>query len=88
MALEERNYDLNLGECVVSPACDPVGQTLVECDFRKKYGAVILSIIRVDHSILHNPPADTKVLADDILLVLGTPEQLAALKLDLSGQGK
>ena len=80
LALEETNYDLNLGECPVSPNSELVGQTLVECSFRKRYGAVILSIIRQDHSILHNPPADTRVMAEDILLVLGTPDQLEELK--------
>jgi voltage-gated potassium channel len=84
LALEESNYDLNLGESVVSEHSEVVGQTLVECDFRKRYGAVILSIIRSDHSILHNPPADTKVLAGDILVALGTPDQLKALKLEMS----
>ena len=84
LALEESNYDLNLGECPVSPDCSLVGQTLVECSFRKTYGAVILSIIRHDHSILHNPPADTKVMANDILLILGTPDQLEELKRALS----
>ena len=84
LALEESNYDLNLGESLVSEKSELVGQTLVECDFRKRYGAVVLSIIRKDHSILHNPPADTKVLEGDILVALGTPSQLKALKSELS----
>lgn len=84
LALEETNYDLNLGESLVSKDSELVGQTLVECNFRARFGAVILSIIREDHTILHNPPADTKVMAGDILVALGTPDQLKALKAELS----
>ena len=84
LALEESNYDLNLGESVVSENSDIVGQTLVECNFRNRFGAVVLSIIRQDHSILHNPPADTEVQAGDILVALGTPDQLKAMKIAIS----
>lgn len=84
LALEESNYDLSIGECAVPETSDLVGQTLVECNFRARFGSVILSIIRADRSILHNPPANTKLCADDILVVLGTPDQLVAMKAEFS----
>lgn len=87
LALEESNYDLTIGEVAVPGTSDLVGQTLVECNFRARFGSVILSIIREDRTILHNPPANTKLCAQDILVVLGTPEQLQAIKLEF-GIGK
>jgi len=80
LALEESNYDLSIGEAAVPETSDLVGQSLVQCNFRSRYGSVILSIIRADRSILHNPPADTKLCAGDILVILGTPSQLKDLK--------
>jgi len=80
LALEETNYDLTISECALPGSSELVGQSLVEVKFRARFGSVILSIIRKDRTILHNPPAETKLCADDILVVLGTPEQLAALK--------
>lgn len=80
LALEETNYDLSIGECPVPENSELVGQSLVQANFRARFGAVILAIIRADRTILHNPPADTKICGDDILVVLGTPEQLNGLK--------
>lgn len=83
LAMEESNYDLTIGECAVPDSSELVGQTLVQCNFRARFGSVILSIIRADRTILHNPPADTPLCGGDILVILGTPEQLKALKAEL-----
>ena len=83
LAMEESNYDLTIGECAVPESSELVGQSLVECNFRARFGSVILSIIRADRTILHNPPANTLLCAADILVVLGTPSQLEALKAEL-----
>lgn len=88
LALEESNYDLTIGECAVPESSDLVGQSLVQCNFRSRYGSVILSVIRADRTILHNPPAETKLGAKDILLVLGTPDQINALKAEFGVQKK
>jgi voltage-gated potassium channel len=79
LALEEATYDLTIAEYPIPPKSELVGKTLVSSEFRKRYGAVILSLIREDRSIVHNPPADTVFAAQDILVVLGTPSQLQSL---------
>jgi Trk K+ transport system NAD-binding subunit len=53
--------------------------TLSESDFRARYGLVILSVIRDDRTILHNPPANMVFAANDILVVLGSPSQVQTL---------
>jgi voltage-gated potassium channel len=79
LALEEAQYDLTIAEYPVPPESELVGKTLAESDFRARYGMVILSLIRHDRTILHNPPAATVFAAHDILVVLGTPSQVHAL---------
>ncbi|MCA9794010.1 MAG: potassium channel protein [Candidatus Eremiobacteraeota bacterium] len=84
LALEQTNYDLAIEECPVAETSSLVGQTLAECGFRVRFGAVVLSIIRETREILHNPSADTAVLGHDILVVLGKPDQLRAIREALS----
>ncbi len=84
LALETTNYDLVIEECLVPPDSSLVGKTLAESAFRGRYGAVILSVIREDREILHNPAADAKFLANDVLVVLGKIEQLQELRASLA----
>lgn len=80
VALEQANYDLTIDEWEVPPASPVVGHTLVESQFRHKYGAHVLAVIRKDRSVVHNPPPDTRLVAGDILIMLGTPAQLEAAR--------
>ncbi len=80
LALDQANYDLTISEYPIPDSSDLVGQTLAESAFRARFGAVVLSLIRADRSIVHNPPAETRLGAKDILVVLGTPAQLQALR--------
>lgn len=84
LALEQSNHALTISECPIPETSELVGQTLVESGFRARFGAVILAIIREDREILHNPAADTQIQKNDILVVLGTPDQLEALKTALA----
>lgn len=80
LALEKTHYDLTIAEYALPPDSPMVGQTLQDSAFRSRYGLIILSIIRLDRSIVHNPPADTLFSAGDILVLLGTPAQVQALR--------
>ena len=52
------------------------GKTLADLELRKKLGVNVLGIIRESGNIL-NPQSDTEIEAGDVLLVLGTSEQIA-----------
>ena len=54
------------------------GKTLRELDLRRRFGVSVLAIKRQD-SMLVNPSGEEKILEGDILVVLGTTEQLAKL---------
>ncbi|MCO6452310.1 MAG: TrkA family potassium uptake protein [Caldilineales bacterium] len=50
-----------------------VGQTLAQADLRRKYGLTVIAIHRGD-DVLVNPSADTQILQDDELLMIGRIE--------------
>jgi len=55
-----------------------LGKTLRELDVRKRFGVSVLAIKRGENLIV-NPMGDEKVLPGDILVVLGTTEQLSSM---------
>jgi len=55
-----------------------LGKTLRELDVRRRFGVSVLAIKRGENLIV-NPMGDEKVLPGDILLVLGTTEQLSSM---------
>jgi CPA2 family monovalent cation:H+ antiporter-2 len=52
------------------------GKSLAEVELRKKYGVTVLAIRR-DSRMLPNPEPDMQLLAGDLLIVMGTPENLS-----------
>lgn len=80
LALEQTNYDLTIEECALSETSPMTGVKLKDSGIRQQFGGVVLSIIRADHEILHNPDPDTLCQAGDILITLGTPEQLRKMR--------
>jgi trk system potassium uptake protein TrkA len=53
-----------------------LGKTLRELDIRRRFGVSVLAIKRGENLIV-NPMGDEKILPGDILVVLGTTEQLS-----------
>ena len=55
-----------------------LGKTLRELDVRNRFGVSVLAIKRGENLIV-NPMGDEKILPGDILVVLGTTEQLSSM---------
>jgi trk system potassium uptake protein TrkA len=55
-----------------------LGKTLRDLDVRRRFGVSVLAIKRGENLIV-NPMGDEKVLPGDILVVLGTTEQLSTM---------
>jgi trk system potassium uptake protein TrkA len=55
-----------------------LGKTLRELDVRRRFGVSVLAIKRGENLIV-NPVGDEKILPGDILVVLGTTEQLSSM---------
>ncbi len=59
--------------------CPCVGQTLSEARLRLQSGALVLAIRRSDGALLGGPTGETELMAGDLLICMGTPEQLRQL---------
>lgn len=70
---------LDIFEVHLSPDSNLVGQTLEECGFRQRYGAIVRAIRRGD-STVHTALETTPLRQRDVLLVQAPREQLEALR--------
>jgi CPA2 family monovalent cation:H+ antiporter-2 len=52
------------------------GQSLAQVALRKKHGVSVLAIRR-EEKMMSNPDAETQLLANDVVVVLGTPDRIA-----------
>lgn len=72
--------ELYLEEFRLDPAiCPCVGQTLGKAKLRSQTGALILAIRRADGTLIGGPTADTQLMSGDLLICMGTAEQLRQL---------
>lgn len=68
--------DVEISTFRVDESSPIVGKSLAEIDLRKRYGVTLLAIRR-NSQILSNPGGDTILCANDVLVILGLPEELA-----------
>lgn len=68
---------------LIPPASDLVGLTLKDTDLRKNYGVTVIGIQRKDLKIT-GPGADEVIQGEDILFVMGSPENLSRLSRAIS----
>ncbi len=64
--------------------CTCVGQTLREARLRSQSGALVLAIRRADGNLVAGPTGDTRLMSKDLLICMGTAEQLRSLNRILS----
>ncbi len=69
-----------LEECMIDPiSCPCVNQSLKQIGLRSLSGALVVAIRRQNGQLIVSPTAETILLAFDILICMGTPEQLNQL---------
>jgi CPA2 family monovalent cation:H+ antiporter-2 len=85
-AREEQNkqpeilpWDTHLTELTVSPESELVGKSLIELAVREKYG-VNIALIERGHKMIPTPGRDERLYPNDKVMLIGTDEQLAAVK--------
>lgn len=72
-------------EFLIDPqTCPCVGQTLREARLRSQSGALVLAIRRIDGTLIGGPTGETELVPGDLLICMGTAEQLRALNQILS----
>lgn len=72
-------WDSHLLELIVAPESTLVGQTLVDLAVREKYG-INIALIERGKIIIPTPARDERLYPNDKVLVIGTDDQLAAVK--------
>ncbi|PLX15873.1 MAG: potassium channel protein [Salinivirgaceae bacterium] len=72
--------DVNLDEiqCIAVP--DGEKTTIASLSLRQKTGVNVVGIKKINGELIHNPRPDIKIAKKDILLVLGTPEQIQSMR--------
>lgn len=72
-------------EFLLAPqTCPIVGQTLRDARLRSQTGALVLAIRRADGNLIAGPNGDTMLAPGDLLICMGTAEQLRELNRILS----
>ena len=79
VVMHERTLEFRLEEVPVVAGSSLVGQTLRQTHLRDRTGALVLAMRRPDGSFQTNPPPDTLITADLILIAIGTQAELGAL---------
>jgi CPA2 family monovalent cation:H+ antiporter-2 len=67
--------DVEIRSIRVGKRSKAAGMTFGELNLRKNYGVSALAISR-NHKIISGPEAKTKIISDDILLVISSPENI------------
>ena len=80
VVMHSGNLELVLEECRVQPDSHMHGKTVAEAEVRRRTGANVLAVRRHDQgTILTNLPSDMRFAPGDVLIALGTHEQLRTL---------
>ena len=80
VALEQNNFDITIEEFTVSQSSPLAWLSLKDSGIRQNFGGVVMSIIKEDRAIVHNPDPGLVCQPGDILITLGTPEQLKKMR--------
>jgi voltage-gated potassium channel len=80
-ALHVANLDLQVEEVAVSENSPMAGMTLQQCEFRNRFGAIIVGIVDDEHGhITFNPSANTVLNGGDVLIILGDVQMINDIK--------
>lgn len=75
-----KNRSFYMEEFLIDPQiCPFLGQSLRETNLRSQTGALVLAIRRYDGTLLGGPTGETILQAGDLLICMGTAEQLRRL---------
>lgn len=80
----DSGLELWLEEMSIAAGSQLAGRTVGECNIRQQTGASLVGLFRGASGDMLSPDKSTMLQADDVLIVLGTREQLSAMA-DLTG---
>lgn len=80
VVMHEGRLEFRLEEVAVPIASPIAGRTLRDAHVRDRTGALVLALRHADGSFTTNPDPDERIGAGDVLIAVGTAQQLAALE--------
>ncbi len=84
LATNADNIELAMEEIPIGAASQFAARSVVEANFRQRYGVIVVGIQRQDRRMEFNPEPETRIQAGDKLVVLGRPDSLKRLESDAS----
>ena len=79
-AIGTESLQLEIGEVTVTATSEFAGKTIRECGIREKSGATVIGVRTRTGALTSSPSPDIEIHEGDILVVVGTPEQLESLQ--------
>ncbi len=76
--LKQQLPDIEVETVRIEETSPLAGKTLAEVGLRKRYGVTVLAIQR-DRQTITNPSGDTRLLAQDIVILIGTRDSIAGM---------
>ena len=76
VVMHDRSIELRLEEVTIPPDSRLAGRTLRQAHVRDETGALILAVREGDGTFLTNPDPDRELVAGQILIAIGTDDQL------------
>lgn len=80
VVMHDRQLEVRLSEVPLTESSPFAGSQLGVCDIRGRSGATVLGLVRPDGTFVTNPQLETELHAHDVLIALGTEDQLRALR--------
>lgn len=80
VVMHDGSLEFRLEEVPVPETSAAIGQSLKDLDIRARTGALVLALRNRDGSFTTNPQVDTIVAADQVLIAVGTVDQLHQLE--------
>lgn len=84
VVMHDGTLEFRLAEVVVGAASPHTGATLRESRLREATGALVLAVREHDGTFRTNPPPDTRLTPGEVLIAVGTADQLDALTKELA----
>ena len=79
VVMHERSLEFRMQEYDIPDGSPLAGKTLRDVDLRKRAGVLVLALRHVDGSFTTNPDPDIVIEAHQVLIAVGTDEDLARL---------
>jgi voltage-gated potassium channel len=79
VVMHEQSMEFRLEEVEIAPGSTFVGRTLRDLDVRDRTGALVLALREHDGSFRTNPSPDTVMASGQVLIAIGTQDELEAL---------